>query len=104
MIGRFSRSMAAAEEKGETHGQDAVTDGTRVGPRAGEQEEEQLQVRQEENRCPYPDRKWWQVGSNALIQAADGGRRRGARPHTPHVFQAEPLNIKHIVCHQHAEQ
>ena len=72
LIGRFAGDVAAAEQ-GEADGKDAVTDGSRVGSRAGEQEEEELQVRQQEDRRPHPDGKWRQASADTLRPADDVG-------------------------------
>lgn len=104
VIRRLANSVAAAAEQGEADGQDTVTYATRVRPRTGEQDEEELQVQQQEDQYPHPSRKWWQVGVNALTPAGCGGEGRRAGHTSLHVLQTEPLSLKHIVHQQHAEQ
>lgn len=74
LIGWFAGGVAAAAEQGEADRKDAVTDSLRVSSRAGEQEEEELQVRQQEDRRPHPDRKWRQASTDALGPADGEGR------------------------------
>lgn len=74
LIGRFSGSKVTAAEQGEADRKYAVTDRSRVSPRAGEEEEEELQVWQQEDRCPHPDRKCRQASTDALGPADGEGR------------------------------
>lgn len=69
VIGRFACSQvaAAAAEQCEADRKYAVAHSSWVGPSAGEEEEEELQVWQQENRRPRPCRKWWQAGTNAAV-------------------------------------
>ncbi|TDH00789.1 hypothetical protein EPR50_G00192530 [Perca flavescens] len=72
VIGRFAGSAAATEQR-EADRKYAVADGARVGARAREQEEEELQVWQQEDRCPHPHGKRRQAGAEALGPAGGGG-------------------------------
>lgn len=103
MIGWFAGGVTAAEQ-GKADRKDAVTDRSRVSSRTGEQEEEELQVRQQEDGRPHPDWKRWQVSADAL-RPADGERwSRGAGPASLHMLQTEALNLKNIIHHHDTEQ
>lgn len=103
-IGRFAGSVTPAAQQGEADRKHAVADGSRVGSRAGEQEKEELQVWQQEDRRPHPDRKWWQARADALRPAVGEGRSRGAGPTSLHVLQTEAVNFKDIIHRHDAEQ
>lgn len=103
MISWFSGGVTAAEQ-GEADRKDAVTDCSRVSSRTGEQEEEELQVRQQEDRRPHPDGKWRQVSADALKPTNGERWSRGAGPTSLHVLQTEGVNLKDVVHHHDTEQ
>lgn len=90
--------MAAAVQKGDADRKHTVSNSPGVCPRAREQEEEELQVRQQEDQCPHPQRKWWHMDS-------DSGRWSWwACTCSLHTFQTEAVDLKDVVSHHDAEQ
>lgn len=71
MIGRLVGSVATAAEQSKADREDAVADSPRVSSRAGKQEEEELKVWQQDDRCPHPHGK---VRADALRPADGKGR------------------------------
>ncbi len=104
LIGWFAGSVAAAAEQGEADRKDAVTNSSGVGSCTGEQEEEELQVWQQEDRRPHPDRKWWQASGDALRPADGEGRSWWVGPASLHVLQTEAVNLKDVIHRHDAEQ
>lgn len=103
-IGRFAGSVTPAAQQGKADRKHAVANGSRVGSRAGEQEKEELQVWQQEDRRPHPDRKWWQARADALRPAVGERRSRGAGPTFLHVLQTEAVNLKDVIHRSDAEE
>lgn len=104
LIGRFPGSVVTAAEQGEADGKYTVTHRSRVRSRAGEQEEEELQVRKQEDRRPHPDRKWRQASADALGPADGEGQSRGAGLASLHVLQTNAVNLKDIIHRHDTEQ
>lgn len=102
LVSRFACSEATAAQQGETHRKYAVTDRSGVRPCAGEQEEEELQVRQQEDRHPHPDGERRQAGTHALVPG-EGWRGR-AGPASLHMLQTDGVHLKDVVHRPDAEE
>lgn len=96
--------MASAAEQGEADRKDAVSDRSGVGPRAGEQEEKDLQVWQQEERRPHPAGKVRQASDEAPVPADGRVWSRGADPSFLHMLQTDAVHLKGVIHPHDAEQ
>lgn len=108
LIGCLSEGGVSVTEQGEADGQDAVTHRPGVGPGAGVQEEEELQVRDEEDGCPQPEGQQEEPRLHAL-QPGGGVRGRRACPACLlHVSQREAvvrlIDLEHVINRRDANQ
>lgn len=104
LIGCFSGGKATATEQSEADRKYTITNRSRVSPCAGEQEEEELQVRQQEDHCPHPYRKRWQTSTYAVGPVDDEGQSRRAGCILLHMLQTDAVNLKDVIHCQDTEQ
>lgn len=104
LIGWFAARVASAAEQSEADGKDAVPDRSGVGPGTGEQEEEDLQVRQQEEQRPHPAGEVRQASDEAPEPADGRGRSRGADSAFLHMLQTQAVHLKGVIHPHDAEQ
>lgn len=82
LIGRLGKGLVAVAEHGQTYGQYAVSHRLGVCPCAGVEEEEYLEVRDEEDGGPHPERQEEQANLETLHPGERWreGRRGGGGP------------------------